>query len=382
MTSHFQGRPLSLAHHWLGRMRGGEKVLEQFSILFPEAPITTLVSSPDHLSDRLRGHRIRNSPLQFLGGKRFYKQMMPLFPLVIPMTSVGKKGGIVLSSDASVIKGFRMPEDVIHLCYCHSPPRYLWDLQKTYEEQSSGMGTLARMVFRSAVPHVREFDRKAATRVDHFIANSRFVQKRILTCYGRHSTVIHPPVDVEQFDATRSREDFYLIVSELTPYKRVDLAIEAFRGFKGRLVIIGDGPEGKRLRGSAPSNVRFLGRQPFEEVKNHLELCRAFLNPQIEDFGITSVEALAAGAPVIAYRDGGALEIVEEERTGLFFDRQNSPTLKGCLMRFERTFHSDPLACRATVLKFCPERFRHQIMEFMSAVLSDVTPSPNNTGLN
>jgi glycosyltransferase involved in cell wall biosynthesis len=189
-------------------------------------------------------------------------------------------------------------------------------------------------------------------------------------------------VDVEQFDATRSREDFYLIVSELTPYKRVDLAIEAFRGFKGRLVIIGDGPEGKRLRGSAPSNVRFLGRQPFEEVKNHLELCRAFLNPQIEDFGITSVEALAAGAPVIAYRDGGALEIVEEERTGLFFDRQNSPTLKGCLMRFERTFHSDPLACRATVLKFCPERFRHQIMEFMSAVLSDVTPSPNNTGLN
>ncbi len=366
-----QKRSVTLAHHWLVGMRGGEKVLEQFCILFPDAPITTLVSDTERLSDLLQSRRILNSSLQYLGGKKFYKQMMPLFPMVIPMTSVGEEGGIVLSSDASVIKGFRIAKNAIHICYCHSPPRYLWDLQKTYEERSAGMGFLARTAFRLVVPFVRDFDRKAAERVDHFIANSRFVQQRIRRFYGRDSEVIHPPVEVDTFNPTHSREDFYLIVSELTPYKRVDLAIEAFRGFKGRLIIIGDGPEGSHLRATAPQNVTFLGRQSFAILKDHLQRCRAFIHPQIEDFGITAVEAMAAGAPVIAYREGGALETVIEGTTGMFFDHQSSESLKAALMEFEREFKTDSQASSTHAQRFSQERFCNEITDYINKKIHD-----------
>jgi len=362
---------ISLSHHWLVGMRGGEKVLEQFCILFPEAPIATLVALPENLSPILRDHQIETSPLQQIGGPIYYKQMMPLFPLVVPLVKVGRKGGVVLSSDASVIKGFRVPEGIPHVCYCHSPPRYLWDLQKTYEQQSAGLGTVARLVFRLAVPFVRNFDRKAAQRVTHFIANSSFVRERIRHCYGRDSTVIHPPVDVDSFCPTQQREDFYLLVSELTPYKRVDIAVEAFRGTASRLIIIGDGPEGNRLRGMAPANVSFLGRQAFPVLKDHFERCRAFLNPQIEDFGITAVEAQAAGAPVIAFRKGGALETVIEGQTGLFFDSQSPGALRETIHQFEREFRPDSSLCRENAERFRPERFRAEITNYLRSELPE-----------
>ncbi len=355
---------MALAHHWLVGMRGGEKVLEQFCLLFPGAPISTLVAAPEKLSTTLRAHVIRTSPLQRVGGRKFYKQMMPLFPLVVPLMKVGWPGGLVLSSDASVIKGIRIPQGVPHVCYCHSPPRYLWDLQKTYEEQSGAMGAAARLVFRMAVPFVRDFDRRAAQRVTHFIANSGFVRERIRNCYGRDAEVIHPPVDVESFEAVRPRQDFYLLVSELTPYKRVDLAVDAFRGMDSHLVVIGDGPEGKKLRREAPPNVRFLGRQPFGVLKDHFETCRGFLYPQIEDFGITAVEAQAAGAPVIAFRKGGALETVVEGKTGVFFDEQSSDSLRQALRDFENGSEISSLCCRLNAEKFRAERFRSEIGAF------------------
>lgn len=354
--------PVWLVHHWLVGMRGGEKVLEQIAMLFPEAPIATLVARPQRLSEGLRGHPIKTSLIQWMGGVSLYKQMMPIFPLVIPLLKVGSPGGLVISSDASVIKGVSLAEGVSHICYCHSPPRYLWDLQKTYEEQSDGMGFLAKMVFRFAVPIVREFDRKAAQKVTHFIANSRFVQERIRLCYGRDSMVIYPPVDVESFDPTRPREDFYLLVSELTPYKRVDLALEAFRNFPGRLIIIGDGPEGKRLRDLAPPNVTLMGRQPFAVLKDHFERCRAFLNPQIEDFGISAVEAQAAGAPVVAFRKGGALETVIEGKTGIFFGEQTAESMRGALECFERGNRIKSTDCREHAEKFRAERFRSELI--------------------
>jgi glycosyltransferase involved in cell wall biosynthesis len=350
-------------------MRGGEKVLEQFCLLFPKAPISTLVARPERLSKVIQAHPTQTSLLQLIGGTRFYKQMMPLFPWMVPLIKAGVPGGIVLSSDASVIKGVSIPEGVPHVCYCHSPPRYLWDLQETYEQQSGGMGSMARFVFRCSVPWVREFDRKAAQRVDHFIANSRFVQERIRTCYGKDSEVIYPPVDVESFDPNRPREDFYLLVSELTPYKRVDLAIESFRDFPGRLVVIGDGPEGKRLRSLAPSNVTFMGRQSFTVLKNHMETCRAFLHPQIEDFGITAVEAQAAGAPVIAFRKGGALETVIESQTGYFFDDQTAESLREAIQRIETEGSIQSSDCREHAERFRPERFREEIIAFLRSKL-------------
>ena len=362
---------VSLAHHWLVGMRGGEKVLEEFSTLFPKAPITTLVVNPKNISKKLAAHPIKTSILQKLWGARFYKVMMPLFPLVVPRTSVGRAGGIVLSTDASVTKGFSIPEGVPHICYCHSPPRYLWDLQKTYEEQSGGLGSIARLVFRMSVPYVKEFDLKAASRVTHFIANSKFVRDRILKHYDRASEVICPPVGVESFNPYRKRDDFYLLVSELVPYKRVDLALKAFSGLGSRLIIIGHGPEAKHLIKEAPPNVTFLGRQPFSVLRDHFERCRAFLYPQIEDFGITAVEAQAAGAPVLAYRAGGALETIVEGKTGLFFDEQSAASLRDAIIRFEASTNLDPSDCRENAERFRPERFREEIMNFLIKKLPD-----------
>jgi len=333
MQSYFK-QNVFLIHHWLLGMRGGEKVLEQLALMFPGAPIHTLVAHPPSLSPVLQKRHIHTTPLQSLGGRRFHRQFMPFFPRLIPTLRVGSPGGLVISSDASVIKGASVHPRAFHLCYCHSPPRYLWDRQADYENQSGLLGGITRLVFRHSVPHVREFDRQAAQRVNLFIANSRFVQERIKNYYSRDSVIIHPPVDVGAFDPTRPREDFFLIVSELVPYKKVAMAVEAFRGLPHRLVIIGDGPERKAIERLAGPNIRLLGRQPFRVLKDHMERCRAFLYPQVEDFGITAVEAQAAGAPVIALGVGGATETVLHRQTGLLFTDQTEAGLIQAVQEF------------------------------------------------
>jgi glycosyltransferase involved in cell wall biosynthesis len=351
----------ALAHHWLVRMRGGEKVLEQFCLLFPGAPIHTIVADPANLSDIIRRHPIRPSPLRFIPrSAQHYKALLPFFPAAVRRMKVARDTRFILSTDASVVKGLACPPGAAHVCYCHSPPRYLWDMQETYARHTAGLGALGRLVFRFITPYVRRFDYAAAQRVTHFIANAKFVQDRIKKSYGRDSVVIHPPVDVGAFDHTRTPDDFFLIVSELVPYKRVDIAIDAFNQLGKPLVIIGDGSEMAVLRERAGPTIRFLGRQPFASLKDHNERCRAFLYTQIEDFGITSVEAQAAGRPVIAFRSGGALESVIEGRTGMFFDEQDAASLADAVTRFERQSF-DPSECRANAERFRPEEFRAKI---------------------
>lgn len=328
------GKEVELLHHWLIAMRGGEKVLEQLALIFPEAPISTLVANPPALSPSLRIQKIRTTPLQWIGGHRFHRESMPFFPFLIPFLRVGSPGGLVISSDASVIKGASIHPGTRHICYCHSPPRYLWDRQADYETEKGLKGGLKRLIFRLSVPHVRDFDRRAAQKVDLFVANSRFVQERIRKCYGRESIVVYPPVDVEAFDPNRRRDDFFLIVSELVPYKKVDQAVRAFQGLPHRLVIIGDGPERQAIERLAGPNIRLLGRQPFRVLKDHMERCRAFLYPQVEDFGITAVEAQAAGAPVIALGVGGATETVLHRQTGLLFTDQTEAGLIQAVQEF------------------------------------------------
>lgn len=356
---------VALAHHWCVTMRGGEKVLENLCALFPTAPIYTLVAQPENLSAKLRARRFVTSPLQRLpGAARHYKKMLPLFAAAIRRLRVPEGTRLVVSSDASLIKGLTVPAGAMHICYCHSPPRYLWDMAETYMQTAAGLGGFGRAVFRWVIPRARRFDRAAADRVTHFIANSAFVQQRIRDFYGREAEVIHPPVEVDDFTPTRARKDFYLLVSELVPYKRVDLAVEAFRQTGRRLVIIGDGSEMAALRRAAPANVEFLGRQPFAVLREHFETCRAFLYPQIEDFGITAVEAQAAGSPVLAYRAGGALETVIEGETGLFFDEQSAASLAGAVLAAEtRTF--DPARCRQNVERFRAAVFRDRIAAFI-----------------
>jgi len=355
-------------------MRGGEKVLEQLCLLFPQAPIYTLVSDRSKLSELILSHPIHESFLQRVPqGPRRYKALLPLFPLAIGRLRVEEGAEFLFSTDASVLKGLSYGERTPHVCYCHSPPRYLWELQETYLRQTGGLGVLGRTVFKAVTPYVRAFDRAAAERVTHFIANSEFVRERIRKAYGRGSEVIYPPVDVDAFDAMRGSEDYYLIVTELVAYKRVDLAIDAFNRLGKRLVILGDGPEGAALRARAKSNIEFLGRQPFATLRDRFERCRAFIYPQIEDFGITAVEAQAAGRPVIALRQGGALETVIEGKTGMFFNEQTAESLAACVEAFEGQSFS-AAECRANAERFRPEAFREAIRGFLTERFSELFP--------
>jgi glycosyltransferase involved in cell wall biosynthesis len=398
---------ITLANHWLVTYRGGEKVLAEFRRLFPTAPLASLVCRrgdiPEWILDgekaeklkaemlKVESARIITSPLQLVPlAWKYYKALLPLHPWAFGRLSVPEDTRLVLSSDAAMVKGLRMPEGARQVCYCHSPPRYLWDLQGDYTE---GMGRLKRMVFDWTVPRARAFDHAAAQRVDRFIANSRFVAERIRRSYGREATVIYPPVSVDDFSSDRASENFYLLVTQLTPYKRADLAVRAFTALGKKLVVIGEGTEFAALQKIAGPTVQLLGRQPFKVVKDHFERCRAFLYPQVEDFGITAVEAQAAGKPVIAFRAGGALETVIEGETGLFFDEQTPESLGDAVFRFERHFErqkaemlktemlkSDSdlsefqdfsvsafsaVACRANAERFRPERFRAEIKVFL-----------------
>jgi glycosyltransferase involved in cell wall biosynthesis len=356
-----------LAHHWLVSARGGEKVLAQFHLLFPDAPIATLIRRKGGIPEIDLGSKFIASQLQNVPwSERFYKLFLPAHAWAFQNLTVPAKTKFVFSSDASMVKGLRLPPGARQACYCHSPARYLWDMQDVYLNNASNLGVVGRAVFRWTVPRARRFDFSSAQRVDHFIANSAFVAARIKHCYGRDAEVIHPPVEVDDFVWGRKPEDFYLYVGQLVPYKRVDLAIACFNRLRLPLVIIGEGSELPALRELAGPTVRFLGRQPFNVVKDHFERCRAFVYPQVEDFGITAVEAQAAGRPVIAYRSGGVLESVIEGQTGVFFDKQTPESLSEAVRRFEADRDRyEPERSRKNSERFRPERFRSEIKRFL-----------------
>ncbi len=350
-------------------MRGGEKVLAELAALFPDAPIHTLIANRPQLSAALRERTIVESALRFLPrATSLYKKLLPLFPALVGAMKVSGRPDLLLTSDACVIKGLPADPDVPQVCYCHSPPRYLWGMQETYLQHTSGLGALGKSVFGAIAPGVRRFDYDSAQKVEHFIANSAFVQERIRQYYGRESTVIHPPVSVEDFRWDGEPEDFYLIVSELVSYKRIDLAVEAFNKLGKRLVIIGSGAKLADLRAAARPNIEFLGHQPFAVLKSHMERCRALIFPGIEDFGITPVEAQASGRPVIAYGEGGALETVVDGVTGVFFREQTSAALAGAVESFESRRHwFRAEVCRRHSERFSREQFHQAIVRFLAA---------------
>jgi len=359
---------VALVHHWLVRMRGGEKVLAALADLFPEADVFTLFHAPAGISDQLNKRRIKVSWLNRIPcAARIYPYLLPLYPMAV--SSIDLTGyDLVITSDSSLMKGVKVPEGAVHICYCHSPPRYLWGMGDLYSGQK---GLLGREVMRYIFYRLRGWDKRASRKVDYFIANSMNVAGRIARCYGRDSVVVYPPVDEKTFKVDPVEGGFYLIVGHLVPYKRVDIAVRAFTEGERRLVVIGEGPELLRLKRMAGPFIEFKGWLDDDEVMRHMTSCRAVIFPGEEDFGIVPVEAHFAGKPVIAYGRGGALETVKEGETGVFFEDQDPASLMKAVERFESmedTFFRE--AIRRSAQRFSPEAFSSGILHCIERALA------------
>lgn len=351
-------------------MRGGEKTLLHIARLVGDAPIYTLIANPDRLDGELRRRPIHTSLLARvpLLGKRYRKALllMPLAAARMDLTAYD----LILCSDAAVAKGMRTRPDALKVCYCHSPMRYVWDMYPQYRREAGAIGGL---VLGASVNRLRRWDRAAADTVSAFVANSYNVRNRIRRNYGRGSVVIYPPADLGEPPVDDACDDFYLVVSELVGYKRVDLAVEACSRTGRRLVVIGDGPQLRKLREQAGPTVELMGYQSDEAVRDHMRRCKAFLFCGEEDFGLTPVEAQSYGRPVIAFGRGGACETVLNERTGLWFNQPTLESLIQALDHFER--HPDELwppdRIAQHAQQFSAERFRRRFERFLSWCLDE-----------
>ncbi|MEL6830667.1 MAG: glycosyltransferase, partial [Pseudomonadota bacterium] len=323
---------VAIVHYWLLGMRGGEKVIESLCDIFPDADIFTHVYDPKKISSNINRHAIQTSFIQSLPfASRLYKQYLPLMPSALEGLDLTDYD-LVISSESGPAKGVIVRPDALHICYCHSPMRYLWD---QYHQYYAGAGFFSKAGMVAMSGRLRQWDFASAARVDHFIANSEAVAMRISKYWRRTAEVIPPPVDTKKFKARGDRDDFYLHVGEFVPYKRADIAIKACSMLDKRLIVIGDGPGIKSLKAQAGPTVEFLGKVPDEVLADHYAKCRALLFPAEEDFGIVPVEAMSAGAPVIAFYRGGAQDYVVPEVTGQFFEKQTVQGMIEAIVRFE-----------------------------------------------
>ncbi|MGE5853945.1 MAG: glycosyltransferase [Deltaproteobacteria bacterium] len=363
---------VALVHDWLTGMRGGEKCLEVFCELFPSADLYTLVYAPEKVSATIRHMTVKTSFIsQLPWAKRAYRYYLPLFPAAIERFDLGPYD-LVLSSSHCVAKGI-LPHRALHIAYVHAPMRYVWDQHDSYFGADSGwMSRTGMALCRS---YLQQWDVRSASGVDYFIANSKNVAAKIKNLYGRDAAVIYPPVDVERFDLHPDVQTYYLIVSALVPYKKVDIAIEAFNRLRLPLKIVGDGPLRTRLRKIAEPNIEFLGWVNDQDLAGLYARSQALIFPGEEDFGIVPLEAQASGRPVIAYGRGGALETVvslEAENassaTGMFFSEPNAESLVAAVELFQRIregFESTNI--RRHACKFSRERFKRQISDYITA---------------
>ncbi|MEH6717864.1 MAG: glycosyltransferase family 4 protein [Aurantimonas endophytica] len=355
---------VAIVHYWLVTMRGGEKVVEELCRMYPQADIFTLVCDYEKISAVLSRHDIRTSFLQRIpGARKHYTKFLPLMPFALESLDL-QAYDLVISSESGPAKGVVTRPDALHVCYCHSPMRYVWDHYHLYRRN---MGVIGRFVLAVTAPFIRAWDVTTAARVDAFAANSQHVANRIWRFYRRRATVIHPPVAVDDFQSNGARGEFYLCAGQLVPYKRVDLAVRAFNRSKKRLVVIGEGQQLAELRKIAGPNIELLGYQPFPVLKDHLARCRALVFPGEEDFGILPVEAMAAGRPVIAFDAGGARETVCSDAVGIRFAEQTEDSLNDAVERFEmREDQFDPQEIVRHARQFSAAVFRSRMEAFIA----------------
>ncbi len=331
-------RKVALVHYWLVSMRGGEKVLESLCRMYPDAHIFTHVLHKEALSPFLQERTIHTSFIQKLPlARKHYQKYLPLMPLALEQLDLSDYD-LIISSESGPAKGVLTRSESTHVCYCHSPMRYLWDM---YHQYLASASLPMRLAMRLYFPRLRAFDVLSANRVDHFVANSKTVAQRIKKHWRREASVVHPPINIEDFQiASSDRESFYLYVGQLVDYKRVDIAIKACTKLNRKLLVVGEGEAQKKWQALAGPSVKFLGRISTGEIIKLYSTCKALLFPGEEDFGLVPVEAMATGAPVIAYGRGGATETVINESTGLFFYEQSADALCAAIQDFE-AMHSN-----------------------------------------
>lgn len=363
---------IGIVADWLVTYAGSEKVIKEFIEVYPDCDLYSIV---DFLSDKdrslFKGKRATTSFIQKLpSSKSKYHKYLPLMPLAIEQLDVSKHN-IVLSSCHAVSKGVITGPDQLHICYVHSPIRYAWDLQHQYLKEAGLDKGVKGLLAKWLLHKIRIWDSRTVNGVDHFIANSHFIARRIQKVYGRTSTVIYPPVDVNRFTLCEQKEDYYFTASRLVPYKRMDLIVEAFSLMPDKqLVVIGDGSEMAKIKSKATPNIKILGYQSNIVMQEHMQKAKAFVFAAEEDFGITPVEAQACGTPVIAFGKGGALETVRpygvNKPTGIFFDKQEVSSLIEAVSLFESNTQAFvPFYCRENALRFSVDRFQNEISEFI-----------------
>ncbi|MCW5883174.1 MAG: glycosyltransferase [Anaerolineae bacterium] len=356
---------VALAHDWLNQYGGAERVLEVLKALFPDAPVFTAMYWPDALPAGYRAWDIRTS---FLDGwpmvKQHHQPFLPFYPAAF--ASLDLTGyDLILSNKSAFCHGVRKPPGARHVCYCLTPTRFVWDFDSYVAHE--GRGRLARTLVPPLLSPLQAWDFDAAQRVDHFIGISSAVRDRIRRIYRRDAAVLYPPVDLSQFAPSATRDDYYLVVSRLIPYKRVDIAIEAFNRLRRRLVIIGDGRDRARLESLAGPTIEFCGRLSDRETRAAMAQAKAFIFPGLEDFGLTPVEAQASGRPVIAYAAGGALDTVIPGLTGAWFYPQTADALAHAV-EATNVDALDPAACRANAARFDVSVFRQRLADFINAL--------------
>lgn len=357
-------KEVALVHDWLIHMRGGEKVLEALAEIYPDATIYTLFSDRTQLSPPLQRMKIKNSFLQRLPGiRKYYRWLLPFFPWIIRTLRIPDADWVISSSHCAA-KAVTLPGGSRHVCYCHTPMRYLWGFE---EEYFGGFPEWVRSAMEPVFERLREWDVESSKNVEFFLCNSKTVQERIRQVYSRESLVIHPPADTQFFHSLKvPKDDFYLVVSALTPYKRIDLAVDAFNQWDRRLIIAGEGPEKNALQKRVQTkNIEFLGKVTNERLRQLYSQARALIFPQVEDFGIVPVEAQACGTPVIAFAKGGALESVKD---GIFFHEQTPEALRKAVRELEKkNINRENL--RKHAVEFDKEIFKTKIGQALQHVL-------------
>ncbi|QHS23493.1 glycosyltransferase family 4 protein [Virgibacillus sp. MSP4-1] len=364
---------VAIVHDWLVTYAGAEKVLEEILNVFPDADLFSLVDFLDkNERDFIINKTVTTSFIQKLPfAKKKYRNYLPIMPLAIEQLNLSQYD-VVISSSHAVAKGVITGPDQLHISYVHSPIRYAWDLQHQYLKESGLQKGLKGALTKYILYKIRNWDYRTSNGVDYFISNSDFIGRRIWKVYRRESETIYPPVDVSSFSIHENKEDFYITASRMVPYKKIDLIVDAFAKMPDKkLVVIGDGPDFKKIQSKATNNIELLGYQPFEVLKDYMQRAKAFVFAAEEDFGITPVEAQACGTPVIAFGKGGSRETVRSldvsaNPTGLFFYEQDVNAIVDGVTQFETNQSSfNPHVCRENALRFSPERFRNEIQQYI-----------------